>query len=93
VATQDSSVRIRFYRDFLKRDFPSFPREVQVELGYFLQQLMKTPQSPDIIKHCQIGPDSSVYAYGFSDGYVVYWELISRRGIRIDVLDARKFKQ
>jgi hypothetical protein len=50
---KDSLIPIRFYKEFMKRDWPDLPLHAQDALANFLMTLQKTPDSPEIIAGAQ----------------------------------------
>jgi hypothetical protein len=50
---KDNLVPIRFYHEFMKRDWPALPLDGQDALASFLMTLQKRPDSPEIVAKAQ----------------------------------------
>jgi|HubBroStandDraft_4_1064222.scaffolds.fasta_scaffold146538_2 hypothetical protein len=72
---KDSLIPIRFYKEFMKRDWPDLPLHAQDALANFLMTLQKTPDSPEIIAGAQRDAEGR-FGYGFSPGFLVYWRVV-----------------
>jgi len=72
---KDNLIPIRFYREFMKRDWPDLPLHAQDALANFLMTLQKTPDSPEIIANAQRDAEGR-FGYEFSPGFLVYWRVV-----------------
>jgi hypothetical protein len=92
---------IRFYIEFLTKDWESLPSPVQCGLTSFLEHLEENPDDPELRKNCQQDEEGR-FAYEFYFGYVLFWRVVREESghvtkllnpfppIRIDVLFLRK---
>jgi hypothetical protein len=68
-------IPIRFYKDFLETDWPSFSVPVQEALSKFLQLLEINPENMELIGQ-SARDKKGRYAFSFYPGYAIYWRLI-----------------
>jgi hypothetical protein len=71
----DSLIPIRFYQEFMKRDWPALPIHAQDALASFLMTLQKKPYSPEILANAQRDTEGR-FGHEFSPGFLVYWRVI-----------------
>ena len=95
---KDSLIPIRFYHEFMKRDWPDLPLGAQDALANFLMTLQKRPDSPEILANAQRDIEGR-FGYEFSPGFLVYWRIVREPVVliqpvttpeRIDVLAVLK---
>lgn len=73
--TDSHLIPIRFYADFVKKDWPALPNHAQDSLANFLLKLQKDPTNREVLD--QTERDRAGHSgYEFSPGFVVYWQLV-----------------
>ena len=72
---KDNLISIRFYHEFMKRDWPDLPLRAQDALANFLMTLQRRPDSPEIVANAQMDTAGRL-GYEFSPGFLVYWRVI-----------------
>jgi hypothetical protein len=84
-------IPIRFYSEFLRRDWPDIPEDAKDALANLLLKVQQNPSNPEIIEGA-VKDAEGRFAFEFSPGYVVYWRVAKDESSgfvppeRIDVL-------